>query len=110
MKAGNIIPFLSNSHTSTGRAITLVSKDGERTFATYLGAAIELKAEQLTNEFFSGYDHFHIEGYLVPNQPLVEKALELAEKNNMSISLDLASYNVVESNLDFLIKLCRKYK
>jgi sugar/nucleoside kinase (ribokinase family) len=110
MSSSGINPLLSNGTISTGRAITLVSPDGERTFGTYLGAAIELSATMLKDELFKKYDHLHLEGYLVPNQHLVETALMMAKKSKMTISLDLASYNVVEANLDFLKRITTEYK
>ncbi len=110
MKACNITPLLSKGSLGTGRAISLVSQGGERTFATYLGAAIELSDNLLNETMFSKYDHLHLEGYLVPNQVLVENALKLAGKNQMTASLDLASYNVVEANLDFLKRIISDYK
>lgn len=105
MKASGISPMLHMGKDETGRAIALVSKDGERTFATFLGAAIELSADDLKDEEFAGYDFFHIEGYLVQNYDLVEKAVAMATKHNMMISLDMASFNVVEQHRDFLMKL-----
>jgi sugar/nucleoside kinase (ribokinase family) len=107
--ASKIKPELSLSNTATGRAISLVSPDGERTFATYLGAAVECSAEQLHDSVFREYQHLHLEGYLVPNQQLVETALSMASRHHMTMSLDLASYNVVEANLDFLKQLILKY-
>jgi sugar/nucleoside kinase (ribokinase family) len=98
-----------HSKQETGRAVALITPDSERTFATFLGAAIELSAEDLSNEMYRGYDYFHIEGYLVQNHELIEKAMHLAKENGLLISLDLASYNVVESNLDFLHDIIRKY-
>ncbi|MDE5574771.1 MAG: adenosine kinase, partial [Bacteroidales bacterium] len=53
-------------------------------------------------EVFSGYGYFHIEGYMVQNYALLEKALQTARDCNMVISLDLASYNIVKSHLDFI--------
>jgi sugar/nucleoside kinase (ribokinase family) len=110
MKDSGISPLLSHVTTSTGRAISLVSHGGERTFATYLGAAVELSANRLNATLFHGFNHLHLEGYLVPNQQLVESALILAQQCGMTISLDLASYNVVEANLDFLRRIIRHYK
>lgn len=110
LKQCGITPLLSLSEVSTGRAITLVTNDGERTFATYLGAAVELSADRINKPLFSGYDHLHLEGYLVPNRALVEKAFEIAHNCGMTVSLDMASYNVVEANLDFLQALICKYK
>jgi len=58
---------------------------------------------------FAGYDYFHIEGYLVQNYALVERAVILAKENGLKISLDLASYNVVEDNLEFLQRIIKEY-
>src|SRR5512145_397192 len=110
MESCGIIPLLSSSATSTGRAISLVTPGGERTFTTYLGAAVELAVSNLTTDLFRGYQHLHLEGYLVPNQQLVDKAFVLARQNNMSVSLDLASFNVVEANRSFLDRIIRQYK
>ncbi|MFO7745617.1 MAG: adenosine kinase, partial [Psychroflexus sp.] len=102
MKKSNIDPKLLKSTTDSGRAVALISPDSERTFATFLGAAIDLVPEDLTNKLFEGYKYLHIEGYLVQNHDLLLKASKLAKENGLKISLDLASYNVVEDNLEFL--------
>lgn len=104
-----IQPELLISETPTGKAMALISPDSERTFATYLGAAVELSADDLSDELFKGYDYFHIEGYLVQNHELLEKAVKLARQNNLTICLDLASYNVVEDNIDFLQQIVKDY-
>ncbi|HLO59303.1 MAG TPA: adenosine kinase [Bacteroidales bacterium] len=110
MISAGIKPLLSIGTIGTGRAVSLVSPGGERTFGTYLGSAIELSAEIADPAIFGDYDHLHLEGYLVPNQPLVENALRIATNAGMTLSLDLASYNVVESNLEFLKRIIRMYK
>ncbi|MFC2151617.1 adenosine kinase [Bacteroidota bacterium] len=102
MKEHYIQPFLLKGKNDTGRAMALISPDSERTFATYLGAAIELIDTDLKSEQFKDYKYLHIEGYLVQNHELMLKAAELAKANNMKISIDMASYNVVEENLEFL--------
>lgn len=101
--------FLNIRSTETGRATTLITPDSERTFATYLGAAIELEAAMLKPDFFKGYHYLHIEGYLAPNRPLFLRAMELAKQNGVKISIDMASYNIVEENLHFLKKAIKKY-
>ena len=101
--------LLTSEHAS-GRSMVFVSGgNAERTFAVYLGAALDLVPEDLQPEWFEGYDYFHIEGYLVQNQELVRRAVELARAADCIISLDLASYNVVESNLTFLHDIVEKY-
>jgi sugar/nucleoside kinase (ribokinase family) len=109
LEEAQITPYLYESQTETGRAIAMISPDSERTFATYLGAAVEMTREDLVSDVFKEYDILHIEGYLVQNNDLIEAALKLAHQNNMKVSLDMASYNVVEDNLDFLKRLVRDY-
>ena len=101
---------LLKSPHSSGRSMVFVSGgNAERTFAVYLGAALDLVPEDLKPEFFEGYDYFHIEGYLVQNQALARRAVELAHKAGCIISIDMASYNVVESNLAFLHDIVERY-
>ena len=119
MTQAGVVPYLFRSETETGHAITLITPDSERTFATFLGAAVELSPENLLNpkiqaphpvkNLFSHYDYLHVEGYLVYNHELVRTALELAKANGLIVSLDLASYNVVEANHAFLDEMIRKY-
>lgn len=107
--ASNIIPLLFISETASGIANAMISKDGERTFGTFLGAAIELAADHLKDDHFSGHNLIHVEGYLVQNHSLLEEILKKAHAAGLKISLDLASYNVVEDNLDFLRAMVKKY-
>ncbi len=99
MKDAGINTMLIRRDTVTGTAVALISPDSERTFATHLGAAIELEASDLLPDNFKGYDILYLEGYLLLNKALVEKACRLAKDNDMIIALDLASYNVVEEQL-----------
>ena len=85
----------------TGVASTFSTPDGQRTFGTYLGAAARLTADELQQAWFEGYDYFYIEGYLVQNHDLVLRAIELAHAAGCEVCLDLASYNIVEADLDF---------
>jgi len=102
MHVGNINPHLIKSDSMTGFATAFVSQDGERTFATFLGAAAEMNPEDINPSLFDDYAVFHIEGYLVQNHALIKKSVELAKEKGLCVSLDLASYNVVEANLAFL--------
>lgn len=108
VKAG-INPTLLKGKAQTGRALALVSPDSERTFAVNLGAAIEMVPNDISIDQFEGNAYFHIEGYLVQNHALIEKALMLAKQAGLTVSLDLASYNVVEANIDFLKRMVNEY-
>lgn len=109
MLKNGITPILLESDKMSGCSIVLITPDGERTFATYLGAAADMHAEDIRKEAFIGYDIFHIEGYLVQDNELIEKAIRLAKESGCMVSLDLASYNVVNENHCFLKELVHKY-
>lgn len=105
-----IKPVLLKGTEASGRAMVFITApNADRTFATYLGAALELDADDLKSEYFDGYDYLHIEGYLVQNQNLLRRAVELGREHGMTISLDMASYNVVESNNAFLHDIVSNY-
>ena len=97
------------SDTPTGRVIAMVTPDGERTFATCLGASIELSPDDIKPELFDNWDIFYIEGYLVANPDMLRKAIITAKDKGLKIAIDLASYNVVEESRDFLLELVNNY-
>ncbi|HLP72324.1 MAG TPA: adenosine kinase, partial [Bacteroidales bacterium] len=97
MKKAGVVTLLLRRESSTGTAVALISPDSQRTFATHLGAAVELEARELSSAQFAGYDILYMEGYLIINKALVEKACMLAVENGMKIAIDLASYNVVDA-------------
>jgi sugar/nucleoside kinase (ribokinase family) len=109
MKQNGIKPVLFHDLEETGRSIALISPDSERTFATFLGAAINLKVEDLTSDIFAGFQHFHVEGYQVQNKNLVKKALRIAKSNGLIVSFDMASYNVVAENVEFIEGIIKEY-
>lgn len=96
------------SEKDTGRVMALVSADSERTMATYLGAAAELKPEDYTTSIFDGYHYLYMEGYLVQNHDLIKTGVEMAKKKGLKVAIDLASFNIVEANLDFLKELIKE--
>ena len=109
MQVNKINPILFRSMSETGRAMALISQDSERTFATYLGAAVNLTAEDISHGIFEGYDYFYVEGYLVQDKEMFEKALRLAVRAGLTICLDLASYNVVDEHVDFFKSMISSY-
>ena len=105
----NINAHFFYSQTGTGHATALISEDSERTFGTYLGAALELTPEEMSSQIIGQYGILHIEGYLVQNHALIEAAMKIAKENGLLISIDMASFNIVKENLDFLHEIIRKY-
>lgn len=101
--------MIHDADMPTGTCLSLISPDGERTMATCLGATGLFSADELNEDVFKGYGICHIDGYLLQNHALIEKAMQLAHKAGVAISLDLGSYNVVADNLEFLQRVIPQY-
>ncbi|MBP3424544.1 MAG: adenosine kinase [Alistipes sp.] len=97
-----IKPVIFRGENRSGKCVSLISPDGERTMLTHLGAALELKAEEISADIFAGYDCLYIEGYLVQDHTLIESVIRTAKRAGLKVAIDLASFNVVEENLEFL--------
>ena len=104
-----IAPYILRSENKSGKCVALVSKDGERTFVTHLGAALDLAAEDIDPAIFDNYDYLYIEGYLVQDHDLIRKTIERAKEHGLKVVIDLASFNVVEENRDFLRDIVERY-
>ena len=104
-----ITPYLTKLPMQSGIAYTFISPGGERTFATYLGAAAMMGPDDLTPEMFAGYDYLYVEGYLVQNHALILRAVELAKEMGLKVCLDLASYNIVAADHTFFTRLVTEY-
>ncbi len=104
-----IEPIIFRGHERSGKCVSLISTDGERTMITHLGAALELTAKEIEPTIFDDYDCLYIEGYLVQNHELILKAAETAKECGLTVAIDLASFNIVAENLEFLRDLVRQY-
>jgi sugar/nucleoside kinase (ribokinase family) len=102
-------PRLARSSTPTGRVLSIITPDAERSMLTFLGAASETRPEDLRQDYFADAAVVHIEGYLLFNPQLILAALQAARSGGARVSLDLASYNVVADSRDFLAGIVRDY-
>lgn len=102
-------PFISRSKQRSGKCLSLVSPDGERTLVTHLGAALDLHRDDIDATIFDDFDCLYVEGYLVQDHDLIESTMQRAKEHGLRIAIDLASYNVVEENFDFLRSLVERY-
>ena len=102
-------PVIFRGTERSGKCVSLISPDGERTMVTHLGAALELTAEEIEASIFDHYDCLYVEGYLVQNHDLILKAAKTAKECGLKVAVDLASFNIVAENLEFLRGLVRDY-
>lgn len=109
LRTHHVEPVLDTSDTPTGRVLSIITPDAQRSMFTFLGAASETKPEEYTVEKFKDAALVHIEGYLLFNERLIFAALKAAKEAGALISLDLASYTVVEASKKILTDIVKEY-
>ena len=97
LKESGVESRLVFSDGSTGRVLSIITPDTQRTMRTFLGVAAELCCDDLKLSQFEDVEYILIEGYLMLNEPVFWKTLELAKKAGSTICLDLASFEVVNA-------------
>lgn len=105
MKKANVDHRIRHSDMATGRVLSVVTPDAQRTMFTFLGASTQLGPEDVDPADFADAGIVYLEGYLLFNRPLVERILEVARQTRSKVVLDLGSYQVVEVCRDFLDKV-----
>jgi sugar/nucleoside kinase (ribokinase family) len=108
IKAG-VSPCFIRTKGISGCSTVLISPDGERTMATYLGPAATLSADEITDEILQRYSLLYIEGYLISNEKLFLPVLERAKKAGMKLALDLSNFNIVNAYRPMLRKVIPEY-
>jgi sugar/nucleoside kinase (ribokinase family) len=105
----NVEPILFTSQTATGRVLSIITPDSQRSMFTYLGAASEMTPGEVLPKYFEDAALVHIEGYLLFNEALLLASLKAARAGGALISLDLASYTVVEAAKNILGDVIDEY-
>jgi sugar/nucleoside kinase (ribokinase family) len=102
-------PVLFTSSTPTGHVLSIITPDAQRSMLTYLGASAETHPLEITPDLFRGTALVHLEGYLLFNRDLMMAALGAAAAVGARVSLDLASFTVVEASLSYLPGIIERY-
>jgi len=102
IRQAGVEPVLMTASSATGRVLSIITPDAQRSMLTYLGAASEMKPEEVKPSYFEDCAVVHIEGYLLFNVDLLMASLKAAKSSGALVSLDLASYTVVEASLKVL--------
>jgi sugar/nucleoside kinase (ribokinase family) len=109
LKNHRVDPALFTSSSPTGRVLSIITPDAQRSMFTYLGASSETHPTELSGGCFDNAAIVHVEGYLLFNPDLILAALEKARKVGARVSLDLASFTVVRDSKVLLETIIRKY-
>ena len=102
LKRQNVEPILLRSNSPTGRVLSIITPDAQRSMFTCLGASAEMSPQDISENCFESAAIVHIEGYLLFNSELILKVLKTARASGALISLDLPSYNVVKESHELL--------
>jgi sugar/nucleoside kinase (ribokinase family) len=106
---GGDTSHLKHGSIPNGHCLSLVTPDGERTMRTHLGAAMTLSPDEINESDFEGYAFVHLEGYLLFNEALMRKVLQSAKAAGCTISLDLASFEVVQATSAILPEILENF-
>ncbi len=87
----------------TGRALVLITPDGQRTMCTFLGAAVSLNGEDVTAGVPNACDIVLIEGYLwdaPAGADIIAATVKRAEAAGAKIAVTLSDAGCVQRHLD----------
>lgn len=109
LKKSKVEPVLGRTDLPTGRVLSIITPDAQRTMFTYLGASSEQLPVEVAAHSYKDTAIVHIEGYLLFNKELITAAMKAAKAAGAKISLDLASFTVVEAAREYLLELVKEY-
>ena len=111
-KSGTTSKLIKHENLDTGHAITFITPDGERTFATYLGASLHFNINDIDENSIKSSKILHIESFTLEDEKLretIKHAVEIAQHNNTQVSIDLSDSELVKRNIDYLKFFIEKY-
>jgi len=92
----------------TARCLILVTPDGQRTMATYLGAAVEFSEADVVSGTISSAAYVYMEGYLFDKpsaKAAFRKAVDLAHESDGKVALTLSDSFCVDRHRDDFLAL-----
>lgn len=101
--------MLTSFDTPTGKVLSIVTLDAQRSMFTDLGASSLLDPAGVTSQVFDDTAIALVEGYLLFNRDLMMAAVKAAKAAGALIALDLASFEVVNASKDILQDLVEEY-
>ena len=87
---------LLESSTPTGRVLSAVTPDAQRSMYTFLGASAETEPADLSAGILQGLDLVYLEGYIAYNAPWFSAVVAGARSRGIPLAIDFGSFNVVK--------------
>jgi sugar/nucleoside kinase (ribokinase family) len=105
----HVEPKLSISPSPTGKVLSVITPDAQRSMFTFLGASTEMDPASITQTLFQDTAISMIEGYLLFNPDLMMASVKAAKAAGSLIALDLASFEVVNASKNILLDIVKEY-
>lgn len=96
----------------TGRCLILVTPDAQRTMNTFLGASVELGADDIDEDLIASAKVTYLEGYLFDREQAKQafiRAAELAHENGHRVSLTLSDPFCVDRHRSDFLRLVENH-
>lgn len=93
----------------SGVCCAFISADGERTFADFMGASLDLNVHDVSSATLQDYQYLFLEGYLVQDHEFILNAARMARDEGLKVMMDVASYNIIMADREFSYMLVRDY-
>jgi sugar/nucleoside kinase (ribokinase family) len=111
-ESAGVKTFLRKHRALTGHAITFITPGGERTFATHLGAAVNLSEDDVDDKAIADSRILHVEGYLL-EPPMLRtaaiRAMRTAKMSGGAVSVDVSDPGLVARMGDSLKDIIREF-
>jgi len=88
--------YVRKSSTPTGRVLSAVTPDAQRTMFTFLGASSELLPAEVSETPFQGANFLYLEGYLAYNPSILLHCIHIARSKGLEVVFDCGSFGVVQ--------------
>lgn len=102
--------YVRKSTTPTGRVLSAVTPDAQRTMFSYLGASSELFPAEITDTAFQNMNILYLEGYLAYNPTILLHCINIAKNYDMEVVFDCGSFNVINDCRFIIDKLIEEKK
>ncbi|MQF98854.1 MAG: adenosine kinase [SAR202 cluster bacterium] len=102
----------ANTNSSTAICLVVITPDGQRTMATYLGACLDLTTEDINSDVIVNHKITYLEGYLWDTDNAKEamiKAAKVARTAGCQVALSLSDSFCVERHRDSFRDLISEY-
>ena len=109
LKRSGVDTIFHLSKNPTGKVLSIITPDAQRSMFTFLGASTELEPGKINGQMFKDTAIAVIEGYLLFNPELMMASLGAAKKAGAVVALDLASFEVVEASRDILSGIVKNH-